>query len=84
MVSFDLKLSSLIRPNLCIFVFIYFLYFRASLMTQMVKNLSTVCRRPGFNPWVRKNPRSIKWLPTPVLWPGEFHELRSLADYSQQ
>jgi len=84
MVSFAVKLLALIRPNLFIFALIYFLYFRASLSTQMVKNLSTVCRRPGFNPWVRKISWSIKWLPTPVLWPGEFHELKSLEDYSQK
>ena len=38
--------------------------------------------RPGFNPWVVKIPWRRKWQPTPVLLPGKFHGLRSLADYS--
>ena len=33
--------------------------------------------KPGFDPWVGK----IRWrrerLPTPVVWPGEFHGLYS-------
>ena len=35
------------------------------------------CRRPGFDPWVRKILRRRERLPTPVLWPGEFHRLYS-------
>ena len=34
-------------------------------------------RRPGFDPWVGKIPWRREWLPTPVFWPGEFHELYS-------
>ena len=40
------------------------------------------CRRPRFDPWVRKIPWRGEWLPTPVLLPGEFHEQRSLVGYS--
>ena len=40
------------------------------------------CRRPGFNPWVRKIPWRRKWQPTPVSLPGESHRQRSLAGYS--
>ena len=40
------------------------------------------CRRPGFNPWVRKIPWRRKCLPTPVLLPGESHGQRSLVSYS--
>ena len=40
------------------------------------------CRRPGFNPWVRKIPWRRKWQPIPVFLPGEFHGQRSLAGYS--
>ena len=29
---------------------------------------------PGFDPWVGKIPWRREWLPTPVFWPGEFHE----------
>ena len=40
------------------------------------------CRRPGFNPWVRKIPWRRKWQPTPVFLPGKSHGQRSLAGYS--
>ena len=54
---------------------------KASLVTQMVKNL-VQCRRPGFDPWVRKIPWRREWLPTPVFLPGKSHGQRSLAGYS--
>ena len=38
--------------------------------------------RPGFNPWVGKIPWRGKWLPTPVFWPGDVHEQRSLVGYN--
>ena len=37
------------------------------------------CRRPGFNPWVRKIPWRRKWQSTPVFLPGKSHGQRSLA-----
>ena len=40
------------------------------------------CRRPGFNPWVRKLPWTRKWQPNPVFLPGKSHGQRSLAGYS--
>ena len=40
------------------------------------------CRRPGFDPWVRKILWRKEWLPTPAFWPGEFHGQRSLTGYS--
>ena len=40
------------------------------------------CRRPGFNPWVRKMPWRRKWQPTPVFLSGESHGQRSLVSYS--
>ena len=40
------------------------------------------CRRPGFNPWVRKIPRRREWLPTAVFLPGESHGQKSLVGYS--
>ena len=40
------------------------------------------CRRPGFNPWVRKIPWGREWLPAPVFLPGDFHGQRSLEGYS--
>ena len=39
------------------------------------------CRRPGFNPWVRKIPWRSEWLPTPVFLPGKSYGQRSLAGY---
>ena len=40
------------------------------------------CRRPEFNPWVRKIPWRRECLLTSVFLPGEFREQRSLAVYS--
>ena len=40
------------------------------------------CRRPRFDPWVRKIPWRRKWQPTPVFLPGESHGQRILAGYS--
>ena len=40
------------------------------------------CRRPGFDPWVRKIHWRREWPPTPVFWPGESHGQRSLVGYS--
>ena len=57
-----------------------FLSSRASLVTQIVKNLPA--RRPGFNPWVGKIPWRRKWQPNPVFLPGESHGQRSLVGYS--
>ena len=41
------------------------------------KRIHLQCRRPGFDPWVRKIPWRRERLPTPVFWPGEFHGLYS-------
>ena len=37
------------------------------------------CRRPRFNPWVKKIPWRRDWLPTPVILPGESHGQSSLV-----
>ena len=42
------------------------------------------CRRPQFDPWVRKIPWSRKWHPTLVSLPGKFHAQRSLGGYSPE
>ena len=47
-------------------------YSWASLVAQLVKNLPA---RPGFNPWAGKIPWRKEGLPTPVIWPEEFHAL---------
>ena len=40
------------------------------------------CRRPGFDPCVRKTPWRREWQPTSVFLPGESHGQRTLAGYS--
>ena len=40
------------------------------------------CRRPGFDPWVRKIPWRRKWQSTPVLLSGKSHGQRSLVGHS--
>ena len=40
------------------------------------------CKRPRFNPWVRKILWRREWLPTPIFLPGEFHGQRRLASSS--
>ena len=40
------------------------------------------CRRPRFDPWVRKISWRKEWLPTPVFLPGESHGQRNLAGYT--
>ena len=52
----------------------------ASLVIQRLR-LSWQCRRPGFNPWVRKIPSRRVWQPTLVLLPRESQGQRSLAGY---
>ena len=47
----------------------------------MVRNLPAV-RRPGFDPWVGKNPCRRQRQPTPVISPGESHGQRGLEGYS--
>ena len=41
------------------------------------KRIILQCGRPGFDPWVGKISWKRERLPTPVLWPGEFHGLHS-------
>ena len=54
---------------------------RAFLVAQW-KESTCQCKRPMFNPWVRKIPWKRKWPPTPVFLLGKSHGLRSLAGYS--
>ena len=52
------------------------------LVAQDDKRIFLRCRRPKFNPWVRKIPWRRYWLLTPLFLPGEFSGQRSLAGYS--
>ena len=45
----------------------------AIVVAWIVKKSLSLCRRPGFNPWVRNIPWIRGWQPTPVFLPGEFH-----------
>ena len=47
-------------------------YYRASQVTQMVKNLPAM-QETQFNPWVGRIPWRRKWQPTLVFLPEEFH-----------
>ena len=47
-------------------------YSWASILAQLVKNPSAMWR-PGFDPWIGMIPWRRERLPTPVVWPGEFH-----------
>ena len=39
------------------------------------------CRKPEFDPWVRKIPWRREWQPTPVFLSGEFHGQGILVGY---
>ena len=56
----------------CVYIYIFRLY-----MDFPCGSVVKQCRRPGFNPWVGKIPWRRERLPTPVLWPREFHGLYS-------
>ena len=53
----------------------------ASLVAQMGKILLQ-CRRPRFDPWVRKISWRRAWQPTPVFLPRKSNGQRSLVGYS--
>ena len=57
-------------------------HFRGFPAGSVVKRICLQCRRPGFDPRVRKIPWRRKWQPTPVFLPGESHGQRSLAGSS--
>ena len=46
------------------------------------KRICLQCRRPRFNPWVRKIPWRREWQTTLVFFPGKSHGQRSLEGYS--
>ena len=43
------------------------------------KESACLCKRHGFNPWVRKILQRRKWQPTPVFFPGKSQGQRSLV-----
>ena len=48
-------------------------------VAQTVKRVYLLCRRPRFDPWVRKIPCRRERQPTAVFLPGESHGQRSRA-----
>ena len=50
-------------------------------MAQTVKNVPAMWET-RFDPWVRKMPWRMEWLPTAAFYSGEFHGQRSLVGYS--
>ena len=52
----------------------------------MVKNplVDAGDMRHEFNPWVRNIPWGMKWQPTPISLPVEYHGQRSLAGSKSQ
>ena len=78
-------------PVPCVYFPVYRYWFGLDSCFEIIRGLSwwlrqskicLLCRRPRFNPWVRKIPWRRKWLPTEVFLPGESHGQRSLAGYS--
>ena len=67
----------------CLKCFLALMVLRLIIMNFHFKLLSPFiavqCRRPQFDPLVRKIPWRREWLPTPVFLPGKFHGQRSLA-----
>ena len=45
------------------------------------KKICLQCRKPRFNPWVKKIPCRRKWQLTPVFLPREFHGQKGLVGY---
>ena len=57
-------------------------WYLVSLVARVVKNLLCLqCRRPRFDPRVRKIPWRRKWQPTPVFLPRESHGQKNLGGY---
>ena len=50
-------------------------------MVKKKKNSAFSAVDLGINPWVKENPWSRKWQPTPVFLPGKSHGERSLVEY---
>ena len=46
------------------------------------KRICLQCRRPMFNPWVKRISWRREWQSTPVFLPGEFCGQRNLVGYS--
>ena len=63
-------------------IYVTFTVFFFVVVTWKIKIHYCICRRPGFDSWVRKISWRREWLPTSVSVPGESNGHRSLASYS--
>ena len=75
------------NPNIANFKFLFHIFqvFKAHIGLPWWlsgKESACQCRRPRFDPPVRKIPWRRYWQPTPVFLPGKFHEKRNLVVYS--
>ena len=73
---------------LCSYSFFFFFFFLVYVTVfglprwLHVKESVCQCRRPRFDPWVRKIPWSRKWQPILVFLSEKFQGQRNLAVYS--
>ena len=65
----DLPLLAVLEQQACL---CFQLPEKASLVAQRWR-ICLQCRRPGFNPWIKKIPWRRSWQPTTIFLPGESH-----------
>ena len=82
-VIFDTDFFMLLRIGITRFFSFVFLFGEKEKFWLRWWRLCLQCRRPRFNPWVRRIPRLREWLHTPVFLPGASHGQRSLMGYSR-
>ena len=63
----------------CVCVCVFMCVYKASLVTQMVKNLPTV---QEIQVQSLGQEDTLEWQPSRIFLPGEFHGQRSLVGYS--
>ena len=64
-------------PQIVPYPYVWELHMISNFLVKQSHGLS-ICRKPGFNPWVGKILQRRERLPTPVFWTGEFHGLQSM------
>ena len=63
------------------YIFVPFYTYRGFPWLLSGKESSCHCKKPWFNPWVRKMSWGRKWQPAPIFLPGKFYGQRSLVGY---
>ena len=64
-------------PKIVPYSYVWGLHMIQNFLVKQSHGLS-ICRKPGFNPWVGEILWRRERLPTPIFWPGEFHGLQSM------